>query len=134
MHFAHRQEKMAAVHTRRLTLSSGGSTLVYALRWLLMSNIRFLMRITRITVGIVFVLLLISATLLVLGKRVLVFETKVSPGERYVVPVYGNLGEAQQPSLVCRYFTGRSILISVFWYSSENILGKDQCPFITSEG
>lgn len=73
----------------------------------------------------------ISLLLLASGKRILVYEKKVNPGESYIVPEHGNLGEAQQASLVCRYFTGRSVLTSVLWYSPNNILGKDQCPFIT---
>lgn len=71
--------------------------------------------------------------LLVSGNRVLLSETKVEPGQNYVVPEWGNLGEAQQASLVCKYFTGRAVKISVYWYSPINILGKDQCPFIIGE-
>ena len=73
-------------------------------------------------------------TLLLSGKRVLVSETKVTPGEHFVVPDHGDLGSNKQASLVCRYFTGRSILTTVFWFSSNNIMGRDQCPFIDSEG
>ncbi len=75
---------------------------------------------------------LVELSLLVSGRRVLVHEIKVSPGEHYVVPEHGDLGASQQASLVCQYFTGRSIVVSVFWYSSNNVLGKDQCPFITT--
>jgi hypothetical protein len=71
--------------------------------------------------------------LLISGKRVLISETKVEPGQEYVLPEHGNLGSAQQASLVCKYFTGRSVRISVLWYSSNNIMGKDQCPFLVQE-
>ncbi len=74
--------------------------------------------------------LTIAIALLVTGKRVLVSEVKVNPGDNYSVPDYGNLGEGKSASLVCRYFTGRSVLIRVFWYSPNNIMGKDECPFI----
>ena len=70
--------------------------------------------------------------LLITGQRLLVHETKINPGDHYVVEEYGNLGQATQSSLVCRYFTGRSILTTVFWYSSNSVLGKDQCPFLTN--
>jgi hypothetical protein len=68
--------------------------------------------------------------LLISGNRVLLSETKVEPGQDYVLQEWGNLGEAEQASLVCKYFTGRSVKISVYWYSPNNVLGKDQCPFI----
>ena len=67
--------------------------------------------------------------ILVTGTRVLVGETKVNPGMSYVVEDYGDLGTNGQSSLVCRYFNGRKILVSVFWYSSNNIMGRDSCPF-----
>ncbi len=68
--------------------------------------------------------------LLLSGRRVLISETKVHPGETYAVEGYGNVGAATQASLVCRYFTGRSFQTSVFWYSPNGILGRDSCPFI----
>ncbi len=75
----------------------------------------------------------ICLLLLISSKRVLVWETKVEPGEIYVLPEWGDLGKAQQAQLVCRYFTGRSIKLSVYWYSPNGIMGKDQCPFLPSE-
>ena len=92
------------------------------------------MRAKYAVVGIALLVMLACALLLLSGKRVLVHEVKVNPGDRYVLPGHGDLGSAQQASLVCRYFTGRSILTSVFWYALNNLMGKDQCPFITSEG
>jgi hypothetical protein len=79
------------------------------------------------------ILFSVSIFLLISGNRVLLSETKVEPGQNYVLSEWGNLGEAEQTSLVCKYFTGRSVKISVYWYSPNNILGKDQCPFIIDE-
>ena len=78
----------------------------------------------------VFSILFVSIILLVSGKLVLVSEIKVNPGENYIVLDYGNLGDSKQASLACKYFSGRSILTKVFWYSPNNFLGKDECPFI----
>jgi hypothetical protein len=61
---------------------------------------------------------------------VLISETKVLPDDYYIVPEYGNLGKNQQASLVCRYFDGRKLRVEVFWYSSNNLFGRDSCPFI----
>ena len=44
------------------------------------------------------------------NQRLLVWETKVTPGDTYVVK--GNdLGKSQPPQLVCRYFTGVDVEI-----------------------
>lgn len=67
--------------------------------------------------------------LLTSGTRVLVSETKVEPGQVHFVENYGDLGQAKQASLVCRYFTGKGMTQSVFWYSPNNVLGRDECPF-----
>lgn len=77
----------------------------------------------------------IAAVLLLLltGHRVLIFEKRIEPGKIYVVPGWGDLGKASQTQLVCRYFTGRSITTNVLWYSPNNIMGRDQCPFFVSE-
>lgn len=76
---------------------------------------------------------LASVGLLLSGKRVLVYEHRVNPGETYDVPDHGNLGESKQATLVCRYFAGRSILTTVLWYSPNNVLGRDQCPFVSDQ-
>jgi hypothetical protein len=76
------------------------------------------------------VAVLFCATLLFSGSRILVYEVKVNPGDAYGVDGYG---ESSQGSLVCRYFTGRSILTRVFWHSRNDSFGKDQCPFILDE-
>ena len=80
-------------------------------------------------VSLIVIFVLFPLLLLLSGARVLVSERKVNPGEFYEVTSYGNLGENKQASLACHYFTGRSIVTSVFWYSSNNFMGKDQCPF-----
>jgi hypothetical protein len=72
----------------------------------------------------------VCLVLLVTGYRVLVWETRVNPGQTYVVGEWGDLGKTQQPQLVCRYFTGRSVQVNVLWYSPNNLLGRDQCPFL----
>lgn len=79
-------------------------------------------------------LVLVSLLLLVSGKRVLVWETKVNPGDNYVLAEWGELGKGEQAQLVCRYFTGRSIQPIVYWYSPNGLLGIDQCPFISDGG
>jgi hypothetical protein len=80
------------------------------------------------------ILISLCAILLLTDRRVLVWERKVNPGESYIVAGYGDLKSQKQESLVCHYFTGRSILPRVMWYSSNNILGRDQCPLIVSGG
>ena len=76
---------------------------------------------------------LFCATLLFSGSRILVYEVKVNLGDAYGVDEYGDLGKSSQGSLVCRYFTGRSILTREFWHSPNDSFGKDQCPFILDE-
>ncbi|BAL23503.1 hypothetical protein [Azoarcus sp. KH32C] len=91
------------------------------------------MKMKNVAVAVISIAGLVCLTLLVSGTRVLVWETKVNPGEVYVVEEHGDLGGSKQATLVCRYFTGRSIRTSVLWYSSNNIMGKDQCPFTAQE-
>jgi hypothetical protein len=82
-------------------------------------------------VGVLFVTA--DLFLLVSGRRVLISERLVRPGENFVVGEWGDLGANENASLVCRYFTGRSTVTRVLWYSPNNILGRDSCPTITSE-
>lgn len=70
-------------------------------------------------------------TFLAFGARVLIGETLVEPGTSFVVQGHGDVGDSKQASLVCRYFTGRSVVTSVFWYSPNNVMGKDECPILT---
>lgn len=83
-----------------------------------------------VAIALALVLIVLEFTLLISGSRVLVSEHRVNPGDTYVLPDWGNLGTAQQPQLVCRYFTGRSVKATVLWYSSNNIMGADECPFL----
>lgn len=87
----------------------------------------------RYVAWVLVVLVLISAFLLLSGRRLLVWETRVNPGDNYVVAGWGNLGTAGQAQLACRYFTGRSVVTHVLWYSPNNFLGRDQCPFFEKE-
>ena len=85
-------------------------------------------------ISILFLTLALTiAALLLSGQRVLVYEHIAKPGENYVVPEHGDLGESKHPSLHCRYFTGRSFVDSVYWYAPNNIGGKDSCPFTASQ-
>lgn len=88
------------------------------------------MNVKRVSVGLAAALVVGLLSLLLSGKRVLISEDLVRPGEVYVVPGFGNVGEGKAESLVCGYFTGRSVVKKVFWYSPNNVLGKDGCPFI----
>jgi hypothetical protein len=76
------------------------------------------------------VALAVVLMLLLSDRRVLVWETRVDPGQTYFVGEWGELGKASQSQLVCRYFTGRTIRTTVLWYSPNNILGRDECPFL----
>lgn len=67
---------------------------------------------------------------LVTDTKVLLWQTKVRKGQYYYVEDYGDLGKYNQSTLVGRYFNGRSIITKVFWHSSNNIFGRDSCPFI----
>lgn len=88
-----------------------------------------LMRTRNIVVaGAAGLLLLAELTLLVSGERLLVSQTLVRPGESYAVANFGDVGKSAQASLVCRYFTGRSVTTNVLWYSSNNVMGRDECP------
>ncbi|MDR6850605.1 hypothetical protein J2Y54_000098 [Sphingomonas sp. BE123] len=73
--------------------------------------------------------ILINLALLITDHRLLVGEKKVNPGQRYIVEGYGDAGSNEQSVLVCSYWTGRSVVRNVLWYSSNNVMGRDQCPF-----
>jgi len=68
--------------------------------------------------------------IMIFDLRVLLKERKVNPGETFIVEEHGDLGKSSQSSLVCSYFNGRRLLTRVFWYSQNNIMGRDSCPFI----
>lgn len=95
---------------------------------------RHLLRMVSILLGLGMVA---SVLLLATGTRVLVHERLVQRGTDYSVPGFGNLKSNGQASLVCRYFTGRQIVSDVLWYSANNVMGRDECPFVNkprSEG
>ncbi len=88
------------------------------------------MRIKRIGLG--FVALVAGALLLqvVLGIKILVSETRYTPGTTFVVPRYGDLNIIGQHATVCRYFTGRGFKTDVEFGSPTNMIGDGSCPFL----
>jgi hypothetical protein len=70
--------------------------------------------------------------LLITDRRVLVYEEKVyhektgSFNPKIIDPFEGTI-----KALNCTYFTGRTFVTTSFWYASNNIMGKDSCPFLT---
>ena len=81
----------------------------------------------RVALGMVVGLIVADALVLISGRRLLISERRVHAGENVQVQGYGNVsGE----TLVCKYFTGRSTVIRVFFYSANNMMGRDECPFI----
>lgn len=89
--------------------------------------------IFRVAGVVIAIMLAVEALLIITGARFLLHETLVRPGTDFVVPEYGNLKSNQQASLVCRYFSDRGIVTEVLWYSPNNIIGRDQCPFLKTE-
>lgn len=59
----------------------------------------------------------------------MVDETRVNPGDHFIVEEHGDLADNQQASLVCTFFDGRKRRKTVYWYSSANVFGRDACPF-----
>ena len=84
----------------------------------------------RLAVGIVVGLLVADVLLLVSGRRLLISERRIRVGENVEVQGYGDTKGSTQDSLVCTYFTGRSKVVRMFWYSANNMFGRDECPFI----
>jgi hypothetical protein len=78
----------------------------------------------------IFLLVLLWIVILVSDTKVFIWEDKVNPGQKYFVDDYGELGKAGQSQLVGRYFNGRKIITRVFWYSPNNFIGRDSCPFL----
>ena len=77
----------------------------------------------------VIILVTLAIGLLFTGG-ILFSERIVRPGESLVVEGYGDLGKSSQSSLVCKYFTGRSTISKVYWFSPSNFLGRSHCPFL----
>lgn len=71
--------------------------------------------------------------LLVSGYRILIGERIVNPGENVVVGQWGNLGKNDQASIVCRYWTGRSVTPIVWWHGN-GFMSRDTCPFLHKVG
>ena len=80
--------------------------------------------------GIFIAAILLELIILSSGFRVLIYEKRVRSGENYVLESGENIGKYSQDSLVCKFFNGRAIKVNVFWYSSNNFMGRDSCPFI----
>ena len=72
----------------------------------------------------------LALTLLVTDRRVLVREVLINPGQPYTIDGWDGVGRFGEPSLLCRYFTGRSVKTFVFEYSATGRGGIDSCPFI----
>jgi hypothetical protein len=72
----------------------------------------------------------LELTLLFGGFRILLSEQRIPKGE--VIPVESH-DTAGQDVLVCSYFDGRAIRRSVFWYSANNVMGRDSCRFFIRE-
>jgi hypothetical protein len=87
----------------------------------------------RLIIGVLAGFVLANLVLLITGRRVLMHERRVDPGDHYTVTEYGDLGKSEQSSLVCRYWTGRSVTTNVVWFSPNNMMGRDQCPFVQAE-
>ena len=75
-------------------------------------------------------LILFPLLLLLTNTKVLFWEKKILPGQTYHLEDHGNLGDSTQSTLVGFYFTGRKIIHRVYWYSPNNIFGRDSCPFL----
>lgn len=91
------------------------------------------MNIVRVTICLVVLLLGASLFLLMSGRRILISEDIVRPGENYFVSGFGNVGVSGADSLVCGYFTGRGFVRKVYWHSQNDFLGKSECPFVLVE-
>ena len=83
----------------------------------------------KITIAIAVVLLVADIALLFSGYRLLIWEQRVGVGEHVQVAGWGDV-HGDQASLVCRYWTGRSLKPQVYWYSANNIMGRDECAFL----
>jgi len=68
--------------------------------------------------------------LYITDTKILISEKRIRVGESYFVEDWGNIENANQDSLVCKYFNGRRILNRVFWYSPDNLFGRDSCSFL----
>jgi hypothetical protein len=88
-----------------------------------------MMSARRFAIGLVVGLLAADVLLIVSGRRLLISERRIHAGENVEVQGYGNMKNTQD-SLACTYFTGRSTVVRMFWYSANNMFGRDECPVI----
>ncbi len=72
--------------------------------------------------------------LVMTDQRLLLWQTRVIPGETYEVAGYGDLGKSKQASLVCRYYTGLGIATTVEAYTPGGPPAGDGCPFLVKNG
>jgi len=87
----------------------------------------------RIFIKVIILLLLLWLAMTISGMRLNISQKLIQKGEQYPSSVAKNYGQVNegQSNLVCGYFTGMAIVHTVFWYSPNNILGKDSCPIWT---
>ena len=78
------------------------------------------------------VLAVADTILLLSGERVLVRETLVTQLDQMMDPNHAHIPgeELPQDTLICSYWTGRAILKAEFHFESNNIFGRDSCPFV----
>lgn len=69
-----------------------------------------------------------NLALLVSGQRLLIGEQIVRPGQHVVVGEWGDLASNNATSIVCTYWTGRSVTPIVWWLGS-GLWSRDSCPF-----
>lgn len=85
----------------------------------------------RLVWAAVTVIVLSNFYLLIGGNRLLIWEQIVRPGQQLFVEDWGTIAATQQQaSLVCTYWTGRSVVRKVFWYGH---MGRDACAFLIKE-
>ncbi len=99
-----------------------------------MTMLKYLSGNLRSRIMIVMALLVVAwLATMTMGVRILVSEKSVKPGQSYAVEGYGDVGASNEESLVCSYFSGRKIVTRVYNFAQNNILGKDECPFLISD-
>lgn len=82
----------------------------------------------RLVIGCAALCLLVEGFLFFTGWRLLLTETRSTPGQVLVVEGFGDLGVMSEPKLVCKFFNGRRVLMRVYHFSPNAILGRDACP------
>ena len=84
----------------------------------------------KVVIRVAIAITLLWVVMTAFGLRININQTEVNDGERYPSGASKEYGEIHSGSkvLVCSYFTGKSIVHSVFWYSPNNMMGRDSCP------